>query len=73
MLDTFGKTDSNGISLYQKLLDSISNDEKLQKGDFLNLEEKNQYIKELLENFFQENLDTIKELSGASDKTKAAF
>ena len=61
-LFNFFEGDKKENSLYQKLVDSILNDQKLQTGDFKNLTQKNDYLITLIQQFIQENLDKIQAL-----------
>lgn len=62
------KEDTEGKNLYQNLVDSILNDQKLQKGDFSSLQQKNDYLANLIEQFIQENLESIQALKGPARK-----
>lgn len=50
-------------SLYQKLVKSITDDDKLQDSDFNNLEEKNNYIIQKIEDFIKSNIKAFEKLT----------
>lgn len=62
LYDLFKTEDAEGKNLYQNLVDSILNDQKLQEGDFDSLKQKNDYLADLIEQFIQENLESIQAL-----------
>ncbi len=64
LYDLFKTEDAEGKNLYQNLVDSILNDQKLQEGDFDSLKQKNDYLTNLIEQFIQENLKNIQKLKG---------
>ena len=68
LYNLFKTEDAEGKNLYQNLVDSILNDQKLQKGDFSSLQQKNDYLANLIEQFIQENLESIQALKGPARK-----
>lgn len=64
LYNLFKTEDTEGKNLYQNLVDSILNDQKLQEGDFDSLKQKNDYLANLIEQFIQENLESIQALEG---------
>ena len=55
-------------SLYQKLIKSITEDDKLQNNDFSSLEEKNNYIVQKIEDFIQSNIEAFENLTPDAKK-----
>ena len=62
LYNLFKTENANGENLYQDLVNSILNDQKLQEGDFSSLKQKNNYLADLIEQFIQENLESIQAL-----------
>ena len=64
LYNLFKTEDTEGKNLYQNLVDSILNDQKIQEGDFDSLKQKNDYLANLIQQFIQENLESIQALEG---------
>ena len=63
LLDVFGQQNQQGESIYQSLVKSIVEDDRLNDSDFNSLYDKQQYIFNKINAFIQENFQAVKKLT----------